>query len=262
VKRLSEEFERQFDEKGTYRVTVALTSEIEITDGIQLMEEEERDLGERMVVVGLGNIEKIVRQFRGSRGDKVRVFPIAFSRVACGMQGKGPPAIYDRAIERLRRRMKRENCGEDVFRIESFQLYNTLKQQIRSNKEGFYAGQSVLTGATCRMAGQGSVKDRRRQNRMIELMKAGEPFRQIIQGSEHAEREGRVRVRMEPVVSIEMLAIEDDGWDEEEGKWDYVVRSIMGPLFEAIKNNVREICFEMIDIYSPEVRMKFEGQRI
>ena len=254
------ELGRQFDERGTYRATLALTSEIEITDGVQLVDEWGRGIGERIVVAGLGNSEKILRQFPGGREKKVRIFPVGFSRVACGMQGRGCPAVYDRLIEGLRNRLMRENDGESVFRVESFQLYNTLKQQIRSNVKGFYAGQSILTGGTCVMASQGSAKDKRRRDQMAELIRRGEPFRQIIAGSEHVEREGRVKIRIEPVVSIEMWGIDGSGsgsvdeWEDDvEGKWGYAVRRVIGPLYEVMKVNAEEICLEMVDMYSPSV---------
>jgi hypothetical protein len=144
--------------------------------------------------------------------------------------------------------LKRENDDVNIFKVESFQLYNSTKQQIRQDAATFYAGRSILTGATCRMASQGSVKDRNRQKKMRELVEAGEPFRQIIEGSQQAVSEGRIRTRLEPVISIEVNSMEP-----RRNIWKYIVQKVILPLYELVRDHAEQICYEMMDIYNPLV---------
>jgi hypothetical protein len=240
----TDDMKEMFDGGAIHRGTFALTTEIEIVDHCQLGQP-----GERVVAVGLGNSTKLQLQFPPQRHNGgLKIFPIAFSAVACGVQGKGAPKVYQRLAEPIRQRVKDENDGVNIFKVESFQLYNSTKQQIRSNLQGFYAGRSILTGATCRMASQGSVKDRNRQAKMRQLVDDGEPFRQIIDGCHQAIQEGQIRTRIEPVVSICFTDI-----DDQPNPWEFVVQLVMHPLFEMVRDNVEEICYEMVDLYHPMV---------
>jgi hypothetical protein len=235
-----------FQEDNVYRATFALTTEIEIIDRCQLA-----GPGEHILAIGLGNSVKLQLQFgspTGQRGNGVRIFPIAFSSIACGAQSKGAPKVYDRLAEPIRQRLKGENDDVNIFKVESFQLYNSTKQQIRQDPVAFHAGRSILTGATCRMASQGSVKDRNRQKKMQDLVAAGEPFRQIIEGSEQAVSEGRIRTRLEPVISIDVHLIES-----RRNIWKYVVKKVILPLYKLVRDHAEEICYEMLDIYNPLV---------
>ena len=244
-----------FNDTSVRRVTLALTTEIDMGDHCQLVDENDE---EAALVIGLGNSGKIKREFGDEVGNRnLRLFPIAFSRVACNMQSHGCPRVYEELSEPIIEDANEMFGGEDVVSIRSFQIYNTLKQQIRRNASGFLGGQSIVSGGLCRMASQGSVKDRRKQLRLVDKVKRGEPFKQIIFGCDDAMSGSHVRTRIEPVVSIDMSQIVDeDGEDrfESEGeRWNYVVRSIVSRLFGAMQDNVEKVCFRLLDIYSTGV---------
>ena len=246
---LIDQLQHSFDQDSVLRASFALTSEIEIVDNVQLVD------GRAIAVIGLGNKRKIQQQMRGARrGKSPQMFPIAFSDVACSAQCRGGPRIYNQITLPIRDAIKEANDGVDVVQIESFQIYNSVKQQIRRNVQHFYPGHSILTAATCFSANQGTAKDKRVKERHRLLVDAGQPFLQIVHGAEHAIQVGRARTRIEPVVSVQMGSIDMVVQPHvAAGRWRYVVNDILWPMFKAVSDNVKDICFQMIDIYSPMV---------
>ena len=64
------------------------------------------------------------------------------------MQGPGGPRIYNHLTLPIRDGAKTANDGIEIVRVESFQLYNAVKQQIRRNVQQFYPGHSILSSIT------------------------------------------------------------------------------------------------------------------
>jgi len=194
----------------------------------------------------------------GNRGHRPQIFPIAFSDVACGVQGHDAPRVYRHHTRGIVNRAKVENDGEEIIKIVSFQLYNGVKQQIRRNARNFYPCQSIMTAATNPSARQGSAKDRRTQRKYKDLMGTGQPFSQIVAGAMHAITVGRARTRMEPVLTIEFGSIVQPRPDGV-GVWRYVVNELIWPMFCAVSENVEAMCVEMIDMYHPAVDAILSG---
>lgn len=242
-----------FDASAVCRVTFALTTEVSIL-GYNVIEGFDLPLS----VVGLGNIAKIDVQYANQK--KPRVFPIAFSSVACSCQGEGVPEIYRELTTDLRDRLREENEEEEIVKLGTFQIYTTLKQQIRRSEKSFYGGQSIVTGATCPSSDLGGAKDRRTKKKFEKLLRDEEPFRQIIEGVATAEEQKHFNTRFEPVVSIEMGNILGT---EGEGLWEYVVNRVVVDLFQVFRENVEEICLATVDIYSPVVWChELKGERL
>lgn len=219
---IANSFSNKFDETAIQSVCIAAASEVEVLDWkIQ----NPQDIENPVVCAPLVSVEKIRRQYNEGPGRSVSIYPICFSPRVCSMQSANIPHIYRRCSDPVLREIRAGNHQNNSIRFISFQIYNTLKQTIRPHPKTFEGRRGVLTASTCPAVRRGHHNQRVHQQREKAKMDAGEPFRQIIDGSIEAINNGKFRARYEPLFQVT--------WDELDPgnqNFDYLVSSIISPL--------------------------------
>src|SRR2546423_4227865 len=138
---------------------MALATEVSVYDGAIQTEDAEMPV----LCAPLVNSQKLEGEFNAREESVLHIYPIAFSPIACSMQSSEPPNVYRSCARPRVARIERDNGLLEAVTFPSFQIYNTLKQLIRFHPQGFLASKSILTGATCKAASEGSQSHRIRR---------------------------------------------------------------------------------------------------